>query len=205
MPVSSNNPAPYAPASAILDVIDRYRNRGLTKPFTPDVLGRAGVSSSLIPRTIQALASLDLIGDDGNPTETLENLRRVPEAEFKPQLAAWIRSAYADVMSFIDPGDDEVAIRDAFRSYNPVGQQARMVSLFMGLCRAADMRSDDSSTANARPRARKATTTTAGPASRTRPVVAPSAAAQGLPPAISGLLSSLPSDGEWTAGDRTNS
>ena len=49
-----------ATARAILDLIERYRERGLTSPINADVLARAGIPTSLIPRTVQALQTLDL-------------------------------------------------------------------------------------------------------------------------------------------------
>jgi hypothetical protein len=103
-----------------------------------EVLARSGISESLIARTIHALKTLDLIDDEGKPTETLEGLRLAPEGEYVNRLGQWLNSAYADVLKFIDPSTaDETALRDAFRSYTPVGQQPRMVSLFVGLYGAA--------------------------------------------------------------------
>jgi hypothetical protein len=211
MPVVATNPAPYAPASAILDIIDRYRNRGLARPFTAEVLVRAGVSDSLIPRVMQALQTLDLIDDIGNPTETMEALRRAPEPEYKNQLAAWINAAYADVMLFVNASDDETAIRDAFRGYNPVGQQSRMVSLFMGLCRAAGMRTDDQSNAKPRPLARRSAAPTGVSAVRKNSAITPKTGGiifgggipAPIPAPIAGLLSKLPPEhGTWTSTER---
>ena len=140
MAVTAEKSAPYAPASAIIALIERHRNRGLPAPVTSEVLGRAGISNSLIPRTLQALQVLDLIDEQGAPTETMEGLRLAPEAEYQKRLSEWLKGAYADVLSFVDPAqDDETAVRDAFRSYNPVGQQPRMVSLFLGLLATAGM------------------------------------------------------------------
>src|SRR5277367_1864096 len=90
MAVTKDKPGPYATTSSITDFIDRYRNRGMTAPIDAEVLARAGVSDSLIPRTLQTLYVLELIGEDGKPTETLEALRRSPEPEFKQQMVAWI-------------------------------------------------------------------------------------------------------------------
>lgn len=98
------------------------------------------MAESLIPRTLQALHTLDLIDEQGKPSETLEGIRLAPEAEYKQRLSQWLKGAYADVLAFVDPAsDDEIAIRDAFRNYQPVGQQPRMVTLFLGLAAAAGM------------------------------------------------------------------
>src|SRR5688572_7472873 len=138
MTVTPDRPAPYAPATAVLAMIERHRSRGLPTPINADVLARASVSASLVPRTLYALQTLDLITESGEPTEVFERIRRSPEAEYKQRLLEWLNGAYADVLQYIDPATaDEVAVRDAFRAYNPVGQQARMVTLFMGLYAAA--------------------------------------------------------------------
>jgi hypothetical protein len=140
MPVTKETSAPYAPTSAIIELIGRHRQKGLPSPVTEDVLQRAGISTSLTSRTIQALVTLDLIDERGHPTPTLEGIRLAPGAEYRERLADWLRLAYADALSFIDPTqDDETKIRDAFRSYKPVGQQNRMVTLFTGLCEAAGL------------------------------------------------------------------
>ena len=61
-----------------------------------------------------------------------------PEAEYKKRLADWLTDAYCDALLFVDPATaTETDVRDAFRKYIPTGQQARMVSLFMGLFTAA--------------------------------------------------------------------
>lgn len=208
MAVNPENPGPYAPASAITDIIDRYRNRGLSKPFTPEVLARAGVSDSLIPRTLQTLQTIDLIDEAGNPTEMMEALRRAAESDFKKQMGAWITHAYAEVLQFVNASDDETAIRDAFRNYNPIGQQPRMVALFLGLCRAAGLRSDDQSTAKARPAARKPGISGIGTVTRKNGTITPPTGAMGMssagvPAPLAGLLSKLPPEnGTWTAQER---
>jgi hypothetical protein len=138
MPIAANGNAPYTSPSAIITVIDRYRDRGLQTPFTLDVLVKAGVSESLAPRTLQALELLDLIDSEGQPTEQFAALRKAPHEELQERFAALLRGAYAEVFSFIDPAQDSrERVRDAFRSYKPFGQQERMVSLFLGLCEYA--------------------------------------------------------------------
>lgn len=207
MAVTPESPGPYAPSSAILEVIDRYRNRGLQSPFTTDVLARAGVSDSLIPRTLQALQSLELIGADGMPTETFENIRRAKAPEFEATLASWLTSVYADVLAYVQPTDSEDDIRDAFRNYNPVGQQSRMVSLFTGLCRAAGLRHGDAGK-DSKPRLARKPAPSTSVAKPRRDQQPPQAKKQyhadgALPPAIAGLLSNLPTEsGAWTKGER---
>jgi hypothetical protein len=210
MAVTRDRPAPYAPASAIIDIVGRYRNRGLPFPVNSEVLARAGIAESLIPRTLQALQTLDLINDLGNPTETFEGIRLAPEAEYRKRLEDWLKGAYADVFSFVDPStDDEVRIRDAFRSYQPVGQQNRMVTLFQGLCAAAGMipeRAAPTSRSRA-PTPRTPRTSSVPKANVARSTATPNPirhpSGSPFPPAIMGLMESLPNPMEgWTKASR---
>jgi Family of unknown function (DUF5343) len=211
MPVTMDQPAPYAPASAILDLIERHRNKGLPPVVDSDVLLRAGVSDSLVPRTLQSLKTLDLLSDDGRPSQVFEGIRLAPTAEYQQRLAEWLTVAYADALSYIDPAtDDEVAIRDAFRKYIPTGQQGRMVTLFMGLFTAAGVMppKQKASTNSASVKivkrqasARGVKQTAANPKLENRAAYTP-ALPQGVPPALAGLLASLPADGRWTQAQR---
>jgi Family of unknown function (DUF5343) len=208
MPVTEDRPAPYATTSSILDILGRYRNRGLPFPVTAEVLARAGISESLIPRTLQSLQTLDLINDAGNPTEVLEGLRLAPEGEYKSRLAAWLRGTYAGIFAFVDPlQDDGVRIRDAFRGYVPIGQQDRMVALFEGLCTEAGLIAPKAKptprAAGAAPRPRAAPSSASTPSSVRAGKKAKPSAHGGLPPALTGLLESLPSgDDGWSQAER---
>jgi hypothetical protein len=210
MAVTADRPAPYAPTKAILGIIDRYRHRGMASPISADVLARAGISDSLISRTLQALVTLDLINEDGVPTPTFEGIRLAPEAEYKKRLEDWLTGAYADVFSYVDPArDDETRIRDAFRTYQPVAQQPRMVSLFQGLCDAAGL-VPEKTTRSSRPapapvgtpRLRAAARRIVAERFKDVPRYKPDSVS-GLPPSLAGLLASLPSaeDG-WTNAER---
>jgi hypothetical protein len=184
----------------MLEVLDRFRNRGLQGPITNEVLERIGVSESLSPRTLYALQVLDLIDEAGMPTEVLAGLRVAPEAEYKKRLEDWLKAAYSEVFSFVDPAqDDEVRIRDAFRNYRPHGQQNRMVSLFTGLSTAAGLipEKSDGTPRSTTPRPKTSTRRPLA-GSKRKPTSMPERATGNLPPALAGLLASLPASGRWT-------
>ena len=136
--IEHNGNAPYASPKNVLDVMERYRNRGLRTPFTVDLLGQIGVPDGAAHRTLQALRLLDLVDDAGEPTEALEGLKRASEDEYRPLLAQIVRSAYHTIFTVADPAEDSpVAVRDAFRFYKPDSQQHRMITLFLALCEEA--------------------------------------------------------------------
>lgn len=205
MPVTPDKPAPYAPTSAILELIDRHRNKGLPSPVDADVLARSGISESLTARTLYALQVLDLIDEAGVPTELLEGLRLAPESEFMQRKAGWLQEAYEDALQYIDPSTaDETAIRDAFRNYKPVGQQDRMVTLFTGLFTDAGIMPEK----ERQPARRQQSANSTGKSKRLRRRLPPEPPAQrnpsrkqtgDLPPPIAGMLASLPEPGAgWT-------
>ncbi len=129
----------YAPAAAVIAVIERYRDRGLPAPIDANILLRAGLTTeSLAPRTVQSLKLLDLLDDAMQPTAELVALGRVPTDQFKERLAAVLRTAYSDVLKIVDPAtDDYERIRDQFRPYNPPSLRDRMATLFLGLAEYA--------------------------------------------------------------------
>lgn len=207
MAVTPDQSGPYAPATAVMSLIERHRTRGLPSPINDDVLARAGISDSLAPRTLYALKVMDLIDEDGKPTEIFEGIRKAPEAEYQQRLTTWLNTAYADALQFIDPATaDETQIRDAFRNYTPIGQQSRMVSLFMGLYAAAGVAPE-----RKRQTAIKPTRTAIKPPRPKSQQPTPPRQGNGsssgqsgsIPPALNGLLASLPSAGAgWTQIER---
>lgn len=138
MALQEEGPAPYTSPSAVIALVERFRDRGLTTPIDLDVLVRAGISEGLAPRTLYALRQLDLISEQGEPTEALEGLRLAPSDTYRERFAEVVRAAYSPIFQYVDPASDSIdRVRDAFRPYTPFGQQGRMVTLFLGLCEHA--------------------------------------------------------------------
>jgi hypothetical protein len=214
MSIEHNGNAPYASPKNVLDVIERYRHRGLRTPFTLDLMGQIGVPDGAAHRTLQALKLLDLIDESGQPTEALEALKRASEEEYRPRLEQVLRAAYHNIFTVVDPAtDNATAVRDAFRYYKPDSQQHRMVTLFLALCQEAGMIEKGP---KRRGRAKKAPAPrlstpkptaptdaataylklTPGPDPDTHPMMS------GLHPLLTGVLQELPPNGRWTAAKR---
>jgi hypothetical protein len=124
----------------------------------------------------------------------------------------WLKGAYADVFKFVDPSeDDEIKITDAFRPYQPAGQQRRMVILFRELCTAAGLAPAKAPGTEKPTRVRLPLLPR--PVSRVaihKPAVKPALAAKSLPapsalpPALAGLMDSLPdAKTGWTKAERS--
>jgi hypothetical protein len=143
MAMRVDGPAGYAPTKTVVHIFDRMRATGLPTPLTLDSLVRIGISESLAPRTLQTLRLLDLVDEQGSATEVLEDLRKAPNAEFKPKLVALLKSVYSDVFAILEPsGASYEQVQDAFRGFTPAGQRDRMVTLFLGLLQYAEYGGD---------------------------------------------------------------
>ena len=133
--MAEQNFAPYAPAKAVLGVIQKFRDRGLPDPLTAGVLEQVGVPRSMSARTLQGLRFLGLIDEGGNRLPSFDNLQRAKTDEYPGQLAEIVRAAYLPVFTIVDPAvDTDTAIADAFRGYEPRAQRDKMIALFRGLC-----------------------------------------------------------------------
>ncbi len=212
MAVAKDGQAPYAPAPAVLAVIDGFRSKHPRTPFDLDNIQLLDVSASLAPRTLQALRLLDLIDDGGEPTPAMVALREARSEEFPERLADVIRAAYSEVFAYRDPATqtpDE--LKDVFRFYRPPSQQDRMLRFFYGLCEAAGIIQEAPAIENASPegngrpsrttRARATKTTGDRKRDKTPPPPPPPPSNQ-LPEIVAALVAKLPKKGEaWTAED----
>jgi len=137
----SENYAPYAATGNVVSVIRLFRQAGLSWPMTNDVIARTGVSEGNAPRTLNTFQFLKLIDEKGNRTEILDKLGRATSEEYPTVLEDIIREAYADIFAFIDDPStaSDVMFFDAFRTKQPEKQRSRMVSLFKGLCKEANL------------------------------------------------------------------
>lgn len=129
---------PYASPSNVIAVIQRARSRNLPESITNDFLRIAGIGDAVFGRVTQALRFLNLVHEDGRPTDKFEALAGATESQYRELLEAVIREAYRKEFEVIDPGQDiQPKVVDAFSPYQPRSQTSRMVMLFLGLCREA--------------------------------------------------------------------
>jgi hypothetical protein len=139
MAITHEGAAPYAPTANVVRAIDHYREKA-PAVMSKELLMKLGYPDAYANRTLRALRMLDLITDDGTPTDAFKELQRTSDEEFPPRLEQVIRTAYGEVFEVIDPASAaDGAIDTAFRFYTPQAQRDKMVALFMGLCDAAGM------------------------------------------------------------------
>jgi hypothetical protein len=138
MALEPGSSAPYAPPKHVLGVLGRYRHKGLATPFSKELFERLGMPDAYANRTLRAFRLLDLVTDEGEPTEALRALRLAREEEYQSRLEQVVRTAYQPVFEVTDPATDgEQAVLDAFRHFEPAAQRHRMVTLFLALCEEA--------------------------------------------------------------------
>jgi hypothetical protein len=219
MPITHDRLAPYGPPQTVIELIEAFRDRGLTTPFTADVLLRSGVSEGLVNRTLSTLRLLDLTDKEGNPTQQFEALRLARgQEEYQAALQDWLRGVYADILKFCDPAvDDADRVGEAFRGFLPPGQRGRMVTLMLGLFRYAGIAPANAARERRPERKTRTVRATAagkgvgvGSANATRvrasqQPMGPSATAwngESLPPALTGLIQQIPFDIGWDATQR---
>lgn len=199
---------PYAPPSNVTAVLGRLRSRNLPERIDIEYLRDANVPAGSLGRTIFALNFLGLVKDEV-PTAALRSIAKSTDEEYRGILSGLIREAYREVFESIDPAEDaQDRIVNFFRRYTPASQRARMVIFFLGMCREAGIPTLDT------PRQRTSGVSNGAKAPRAAshtPARQPAAASKSgqlrlrgedrivalgdIPPALAGLVRSLPPEG----------
>lgn len=131
--------APYAPANNIISMIRMMREKGLPDPLTHNDMIKRGISPESTSRLRRALHFLGLVHEDSSHTDTFKRLGKAPSDEYPSLLKSILEYAYADVFKTMGTLDDaqEKEYKDAFRLYEPKGQQSQMIRLFKALSEEA--------------------------------------------------------------------
>ena len=138
MALGDTGPAPYMPVNSVMIMIELYREKTIALPITTATIERAGVEASLARRTLAGMKQLDLLDEEGNPTDTFKKIKVAPTDQYQEVLAEWLREVYKPIFTYADPADP-VEVKDQFRHYEPSGMRGRMVTLFLGLCSHAGL------------------------------------------------------------------
>ena len=152
---------PYGPPSSVIAVLERLRNRNLPERIDADYLRDAGISDGLVGRTMFGLRFLGLVSGD-MPSEALRSISTSTDEEYRSILQELLRAAYAEVFEVLDPAEDaQDQFLNFFRRYTPASQRSRMVTYFLGICRASGIQTVEapqprrtSASASGKPQAR---------------------------------------------------
>lgn len=136
--MTNSDQAPYAPAKAVIRVLETYRDTGFGGgQLDSALMGRLGMGSEVGRRVLQTLRILTLTDADGTPTGNLKAFRQAPTDQYKQVLADLLLDVYSPVFAALGTDLSNktlVQLEDAFRGYNPATLRRRMVNLFLGLC-----------------------------------------------------------------------
>lgn len=132
---------PYPPASKTVGVVGRIHAGTATTNLSIKQLTSFGVAEGNADRVQKALRFLGLIDAEANLTDLAMRLRKATSDEYQPLLAEIVQGAYAPVfVAYPDPAIlTPIDLNNAFKLYDPAGQRANMIALFMALCREAGL------------------------------------------------------------------
>lgn len=129
---------PYAPASNVIMVLNKFRSRNLPLKIDGEYLRDIGIQESLVSRVLFALKFLNVVNEADEPSIQSKAIHTSTDEEYKTILAGLVRAAYIDVFDVVDPTQDpQDKIANVFRKYTPASQRDRMVTFFLGMCREA--------------------------------------------------------------------
>ena len=133
--------APYAAANQITKVLSRYRDTTLGGgALTPALVSKLQMGDEVARRVILSLKQLELIDDDGMPTEALQAFEKAPTDQYLSVLAAHLYGVYAPIFDVLGRNISNctmVEIEDQFRTFTPKTLRGRMATCFLGLCKFA--------------------------------------------------------------------
>lgn len=136
-----SNTAPYGSANQITKVLSRYRETTLGGgALTPALVSKLQMGDEVARRVILSLKQLELIDDDGMPTEVLRAFEKAPTDQYLSLLASHLYGVYAPIFDVLGRNISNctmVEIEDQFRSFTPKTLRGRMASCFLGLCKFA--------------------------------------------------------------------
>lgn len=136
--ITEDDRRPYAPAANVLAVIERVRRLNLPQSVDVDFLRLADVPEGSLGRVAFALRFLGLTDANARPTDQLRAIARATDEEYRELLAGVVQSAYAVDFARVNVAEETQAkIISAFQRYEPRSQTTRMVTLFLGLAKAA--------------------------------------------------------------------
>ncbi len=135
--------APYAPTDGVITVLNRYRDTGLGgQKITTDLIKRLAIGATVADRVVDTLRVLDLIDDEGTPTDAFVAFKQAHEDSYRDVFKGVLLDAYSPVFAVTGQDLSEkrpADIEHAFRSYRPESLRKRMVTLFLGLCQYAGL------------------------------------------------------------------
>lgn len=140
MRTRTSNFAPYAYVGNVINVIRGIRNSPPILKLDSIKMQEFGVSEGNINRTKAALEFLNIIDDNEEITLQAKELYSSDEKEYRSILKELIQESYKSLFS---GGEllftEEFQISNAFIKYEPRKQNKKMIKLFQGLCKEANI------------------------------------------------------------------
>lgn len=131
--------APYISISALMNFLDHIRYVSTPNVVDAGLLQDYGVSPGTVFHLLSALKFLSIVGEDGRPTPAFSSIQVTGE-DFSNNLREIVENAYAELFTRLDISrDSREHIRNYFARNYSVSQSERATSLFLDLCREANI------------------------------------------------------------------
>ena len=141
---AENNRRPYGPYAHLEAFLERIRARNLPGVVDTDFLNLVQIPRDRQGLLKEALEFLNLVDEEGAPTAVLKQYAGTTEEEAQGVMQEALTTAYANDFEQIDPTKDSQAdIRNWFQRYEPRSATGKMVTFYLGACRAAGIEVKD--------------------------------------------------------------